>query len=476
MSSEHDARESGRPSLIERIESGSGGFGPLRGTLGVTRIGLIWLTANLVVTTLLTGTLFVPGVSFGEALLWIVVGTLCGAVVLTLVGVMGVRTGLPTMSLTRGSFGLRGSIIPAVSNFVILMGWSWVQAMLAGISINALVEQFTGFSNPALFAAICEAIVVVLAIFGHDGIARIEPWFGLMILAIIVYVFVVAFTTFSPAEYASIEPDPSLGYNGSLVFDVVFATAISWTVLAADLTRSARTQRAGSVGAAVGYSLSTIINMALGTTAIAYVVLRGAEAIPFDPTVIIDQFGAPLAIGIFLSVMATNTMVMYGMVLSLTNAFPTRRPLRFLPTALVVGVIAVAGSTWLALLDQFTTFLSTIGALFIPVFAIMIVDYFVARRGVYRPDILHRHGGTYWFTAGVNIGAVVVWVLGAATYLLLAFAWPSPVGAALPALVLSALLYWLWSRLSGIREAPGVTQEHLSETVLADDPATDPTQ
>ena len=474
MSGARTAGPGTRPSLLDRIEQGAGGFGPIRGTLGTGRIGLIWLAANLVVTTLLTGTLFVPGVRFGETLLWIVVGTLLGAVVLTLVGVMGVRTGLPTMSLTRGSFGLRGSIVPALSNLLILMGWSWVQAMLAGISINALIASVTGYSNPALFSAICEAIVVALAIFGHEGIARLEPWFALVILAIMVYVFVVAFTTFTPGEYLAIEPDASLGMDGSLVFDIVFATAISWTVLSADLTRSARTQRAGAIGASVGYSLSTILTMALGATAIGYVVLRGGEAVPFDPTVLIGEFGAPLAIVIFLSVMATNTMVMYGMVLSLTNAFPTRRPLRFLPTALAVGVVAVAGSTWLELLEQFTTFLSTIGALFIPVFAIMIVDYYLARRRVYRADILSRRGGRYWFTAGVNLGAVLVWAIGAATYLLLAFVWPTPIGAALPTVVVSFALYWLWTRVARIRETDDAVQQHLSEVPGPHDADTTP--
>ena len=35
--------------------------GPVRGTQSLLRIGMIWLAANLVVTTLLTGTLFTPG-------------------------------------------------------------------------------------------------------------------------------------------------------------------------------------------------------------------------------------------------------------------------------------------------------------------------------------------------------------------------------------------------------------------------------
>ena len=437
---------------------------PVRGTLGGLRIGLIWLAANLVVTTLLTGTLFVPGVPFAEALGWIVLGTVLGAIVLTLVAVMGVRTGLPTMALTRGSFGLRGSIVPTVANVVLLMGWSWVQAMLAGISLNALVEQWTGFSNPALFSALCQVLVVGLAIFGHEGIAKVEPLFAVVILGIMAWIFVTAFGSHAPAEYLAIPADAA-GYDGITVLDIVFATAISWTVLSADLTRSARTQAGGAVGAGVGYTVSTVVSMALGLTAASFVLLEGGEVLPFDPTLLIGSFGAPVAIAMFLSVMATNTMVMYGMTESVRHALPRTRPLPFMPTALGLGVVGVIGATWLGLLERFTAFLSLIGALFIPVFAIMIVDYYVARRGVYRADILRHSGGAYWFRGGWNPGALAVWVLGAVAYLLFYFVIPTPVGAALPTFAVAALLYWAWTRVAGIREAPDARSQHLADAV-----------
>ena len=120
-------------------------------------------------------------------------------------------------------------------------------------------------------------------------------------------------------------PTPEPFYSPGLVFDVVLATAISWTVLAADFNRFARTTRAGAVGSGIGYTLSTVISMSLGATAIGYVVLSGGEAIPFDPVTIIEPFGALFAVAIFLSVMATNTMVVYGMVTTVVNAIPGRR-------------------------------------------------------------------------------------------------------------------------------------------------------
>lgn len=440
--------------LDRHLQQSNEGSGPVRGTLSAPRIGMIWLAANFVVTTLLTGTLIVPGVSFGAAVWMIILGTLLGAVVLTLIGNIGTRTGLPTMAITRGAFGARGSLVPVAANVVILMGWSWVQAMLAGVTVNYVVEQFTGFSSPVLFAVLCQTLVVFLAILGHGGIAKVEPWLAVVILAIMVYVFVSAFTTFSPAEFGGIEVDESLGYTNFMVLDIVIATAISWTVLSADFNRLARSSRAGIIGSGVGYTISTTLAMVLGATAIGYVILSGDAAASFDPTVIVSAFGTPLAIVIFMSVMATNTMVVYGMVTSVVNA-QVRWKARFLPTSLAVGAIAIAGSTWMALLDQFTGFLVMIGAFFVPVFAIMIVDYYIIRRGSYSRDILRPSGGAYWYTAGVNWAAIAVWAVGAAASYVLTYVWRSPVGATIPAFVLTFVLYFAVSARKRARTAAG---------------------
>ncbi len=411
------------------------------------RIGMIWLAANLVVTTLLTGTLLVPGVSWLVTLGLIVAGSVIGAIVLVLVGNMGTRTGLTTMSLTKGAFGLRGSFAPVLANVVILMGWSWVQAMLAGVTVNYLVEQSFGYSSPVLFSVLCQSLVVALAVFGHEGIAKVEPWLALIILGMMAYIFSVAFAAHPVTAFVQLPSDESLGWSIASALDVVIATAISWTVLSCEFNRLARSQAAGIVGAGVGYVLSTVVSMSLGATAIAYVVLGGGKAIAFDPTVIVSAFGAPLAAAVFLSVMATNTMVVYGMVASVVNATPSRR-LKFLPTALLLGAISIVGSTWLGLLNEFTSFLTVIGALFIPVFAIMIVDYYIVHKRNYDHDILRAEGGRFWYRSGVNIAAMVVWALGAGCSLLLTYVWPNPFGATVPTFVVSFALYLGWALAS----------------------------
>jgi NCS1 family nucleobase:cation symporter-1 len=448
--------------LDRRLQAQSDDAGPVRGDYSLGRILMIWLAANLVVTTLLTGTLFVPEVGYGTVITLIIGGTVLGAAVLVTVGAIGTRTGLPTMALTRGPFGTRGSLLPVAANVVILMGWSWVQAMLAGLALDYIVAAVTGFSSPVLFAVICQTIVVILAIFGHAGVARVEPWFAAVILAIAVYIFAVSFATFSPAEFAAIPAPEVPFYTPGLVFDVVLATAISWTVLSADFNRFARSTRAGVVGSGVGYTLSTVIAMTLGATAIGFVVLSGGEAIPFDPATIVEPFGALFAVAIFLSVMATNTMVVYGMVTTVVNAVPGSR-VRFLPAALVLGVLSIIGATFFGLLNQFTTFLVTISALFAPVFAIMIVDYYLIKRGDYGDDILRPSGGRYWYTGGVNVVAVIAWAVGATLAYAWAYVWPLPFGATVPAFVVTFVLYLLVS-LPARRHGPFAAQRHLADS------------
>lgn len=425
--------------LENRLEAGQDS-GVIRGTLSGRRMFMIWLAANLVVTTMLTGTLFVPGVDFTTAFVVIVLGTVIGTIVLTLIGNIGTRTGLATMAITRGAFGAKGSYLPVAANVIILMGWSWVQAMLAGISVNYVVAQTTGFSDPILFSVLCQALVVGLAILGHEGIEKAEPWFALLILLVMAYVFALAFTGHSTGEYVQIARDPGLEFTPVLALDIVISTAISWTVLSGDLNRLARSQRAGILGSGLGYITSTVLAMVLGLTAFSFILLDGKDPAPFDPTVLADEFGWALAIVIFLSVMATNTMVVYGMVNSVVGA-QTKTKLKFLPVALILGVISILGSTWLALLDQYTDFLTMIGAFFVPVFAILIVDYYIIKRGVCIPDILRDSGGLYAYARGINWVAVAVWVIGALVSYLLTYAWPSPIGATIPSFFVSFLLY-----------------------------------
>jgi purine-cytosine permease-like protein len=243
------------------------------------------------------------------------------------------------------------------------------------------------------------------------GIERVEPYIAVIMIALALFIFYRVFSAFSISDLNSIPPGGGGGITGAVALDVVVATAISWTVLSADFNRNAKTQRGGIAGTVIGYTASTVLAMSLGASAIAYAIAAGANAPVFDPTLLVANFGLPAALVVFLSVMATNTLVVYGMVMSYLNIRPQSG---FLKPALIIGLISIVGALWQGILDRFLDFLFLIGTFFVPVFAIMLADYFILRRGRYVvEDVLARRGGAYWYTGGFNAAAWVSYVVGA---------------------------------------------------------------
>ncbi len=402
---------------------------------GFLRSGGTWLAANLVVTTMLTGTLFVPSLAYGTSLVLIVAGTLLGGIVLILVGNIGTRTRRGTMELTEVPFGRAGSVVPKVANILVLMGWSWVQAMLAGVTVNTLVSNATGWSNPVLFSVACELLVVILAVFGHSGISRVEPWLALVILVCMAWIFWQCLGEGQASHYLARLPAEG-AYTPSLAFDAVFATAISWTVLSADLNRYGRSQRGTMSGTFLGYTASTILAMAMGATATMAILDQGGPVAEFNPQPLVNSFGWPIAAIVFLSVMATNTMVVYGMVTSVSSLFPAAGK-RYGRTVAVVGGISILGATQIALLSYFTDFLLVIGAFFVPVFAIMICDYYLKNKAHYAEGAAMPAFG---------LPALLSWTVGALTSWWFAYVVSIPCGATLTAFVVTFAVYAVVAR------------------------------
>ena len=409
----------------------------------------IWFACNLVVTTILTGMYMIPSLSFDVALRTILIGSAIGIVPLTLVAVMGTKTGLATMIMGRAVFGVKGSMLPSAINIMILIAWSWAQAGLGGLALNYASIQLFGFDNAVLYTIITEVLVVIIALYAIRGIALYEK-IAMVVLAVIMgAVIFSAINTYSLSGLFSIPSDPSIGLTTIGVFDLVVATALSWTPLAADYNRNCKDIRGSVTGASVGYTLGTTLSMGIGALVIVKITLSGME-VPLDAVGGIDPsqafglvgFGIAGSIVIFMSVMAANVMCVYSSTMSFLNMFPKAG---FKRTALIIGAICVIGAVFSGILGVFLDFVYLIGALFIPLFAIMIADFYVIQEKKFNIDaILYpESNNNYNYSGGVNIKAVVVYLISAA----LAYYWisinPIAIGATIPTFIIAFVLYIL---------------------------------
>jgi len=232
------------------------------------------------------------------------------------------------------------------------------------------------------------------------------------------------------------------GITLGIAFDIVIATAFSWMSSAADYNRNCKTSKIAIWGTYFGYIMAAIVAMGLGATISGLSILNGMEQ-TYDPTRLLADFGfgLPAALVIFFSVMTTNVMAVYSATLSCMNVAPN---MSFWKPALIIGLVTIFGALIPGILDQFQNFLLIVGALFIPAFSVMIVDYYLVGQEGYTAKLLDSTKQLGRPTAKIAIAAYLIGAALAAYWTLIA---PPSFGASLPVFIITGGLYWLGATL-----------------------------
>ncbi|MGO2997469.1 MAG: purine-cytosine permease family protein [Moraxellaceae bacterium] len=407
-------------------------------SLGSVGTFALWFGANVVVTTILTGMLLVPDLRFTTAITVVLIGSLIGAIPLLLVGLMGQRTRLPSMVLTRRAYGPAGSKLISLVNTGVLIAWSCIQALLAGMSLDYAVDATIGYSNLPLFVILSEVAVLLIVLRGHLGIERVERWAAMAMAILTVVVLYQLNQHYAVFKLFAMPIETRSGITLGVAFDIVIATAFSWISLAADYNRNCKSDKIAIWGTYLGYLIATLVAMGLGAMISGLSIMYGLEQ-TYDPTRLLADFGfgLPAALVIFFSVMTTNVMAVYSATLSCMNVAPN---MSFWKPALVIGLVTIFGALIPGILDQFQNFLLVVGALFIPAFSVMIVDYFLVGKEGYTAKLLDATHQLGHPTAKIAIAAYLIGAALAAYWTLIA---PPSFGASLPVFIITGCLYWL---------------------------------
>ena len=91
-------------------------------------------------------------------------------------------------------------------------------------------------------------------------------------------------------------------------------------------------------------------------------------------------------------------------------------------------------------MERYESFLYFIGAMFVPLFGVVLTDYFIVRNREIAVDQLYESNGQYWYRDGFNPVALAAWAAGFGVYKLVEIL-EYPIGASLPSILVSATLY-----------------------------------
>lgn len=316
-------------------------------------------------------------------------------------------------------------------NYVTLVGWTgWMIYINASAAdkVGVLLLGTTGFPYWVVIGAVlCTALALL----------RAEGWKRFTKVTVTSLIFVslaINFLVFSKYGWGYLSSKPSGGIPSGMVFDLALIIPLSWAPLAADYMRFSKSAKGAFLGAFLGQGSA---NSWFYITGLACALAFGA----YDPTVYVTEvggvaFGIMALLVIWLGTVTTTFLDIYSANMSIINIFPSVKEWQgSLLTGLLGGIVA-----FLPWLSDFVQFLNIIGAVFVPLFAVVLADYFLAQRRKYSLEELYRPLGAYWYRNGLRITAIASWVVGIFTYFAFQQELPA-VGATMPSFMVTAILY-----------------------------------
>lgn len=389
---------------------------------------LLWAGAAISLSEIWAGGLLA---SFGLAtgLLLILLGHALGNVPMVCGGVIGSRHGVPSIVSTRGALGNRGSILPALLNIVQLVGWTAVMLWIGGQSVAGLAG---GAENLRWWIAGLGVITTLWAMMGRRVWQAIQRTGVVLLLLLSLVMTVLALETYGWRQLWSAPSAPSMPFM--LGLDLVIAMPISWMPLVSDYSRYAAAPGRGARGTWWGYFLVSSWMYAVG------LIVAIATKSDAPEAMMLQLMGEhrlllPAVLVVLLSTVTTTFLDIYSNAVSAQSLFPT------VGTRLLTLAAGFVGTLLALFFDatRFEGFLLLVGSAFCPLFAVVLTDYFILKRGHYAADDLFRRG-RYWYTGGVNARALLVWVIGFVVY-----QWCARSGfvggSSIPSMLVAAFLY-----------------------------------
>jgi NCS1 family nucleobase:cation symporter-1 len=372
-----------------------------------------WLGGCVSIGTFTVGSGLVGTLNLAQLVLAIAIGCTVIGVALAINGQAGHKYGIPMMVQARASFGFAGNKLPALVRSVPAIVWFGFQSWVGAGALNLVSATMFGFDNIALYFITFQLLQIGLSVFGFQGIKWVENIGSVFIIAALAYMFVSVLDRYGDAIGTNlIEAEGTWGgpfWAATMLFMGIYATMI---LNVSDYSRELRTT-AGPFKQVAIYA-NSILPATLFMGMIGIMVSSATGVV--DP---IEVFASAVDNPVLLVV--TLLFIAFAQLTTniLNNVVPPAYALMdsfgfsFRKSAIIVGLLAFCTFPWKLVQAEsaagLNLFIQTYSAFLGPIFAVMVVDYYVIRRCSLDMDAHYNEDGPY---AGINWAGFIAAAIG----------------------------------------------------------------
>jgi nucleobase:cation symporter-1, NCS1 family len=382
--------------------------------MGRTSYLLAWMGGCVSIGTFTMGSSIVGTLNLLQATLAIAIGCFVIGVGLAVNGAAGYKYGVPFMVQARSAFGFTGTRFPGLVRAVPAVVWYGFQSWIGAGALNAVSATLFGFDNLVLFFILFQFLQIGLSVLGFQGIKWLENIGAVFILAALVYMFFSVINRYGAeitANLVNVEGTWGLPFWGAtMLFLGIYSTMM---LNVSDYSREHVRGTGPSLFVTI-YSLAILpVTLFMGLIGLMVSGATGAT----DPIQVfanaVDNTPLLVVTLLFIAFAQVTTNVLNNVVPP-TYVLMDVFKLPFKLSAVIVGLLAFATFPWELVKDESAAglqfFVQTYSAFLGPIFAVMVVDYYIIRRRTLDVGKLYDEAGPY---RGVNYAAIIASLIGA---------------------------------------------------------------
>jgi len=323
-------------------------------------ISFVWIAVGIDLSAMLFGAELGGGMSFKDALLAVIIGSVLLGIFASFCAYVGAVTGLSTSMISRFTFGIFGSKFVSLFIAVSLLGWFGVQAGFFAENAQAAIHGAFGFSMPLpLLGGIGGVLMMTTAVFGYRAIEKLSSWSVPLLIFLVVLSVILAIRKYGlDALSTPVENKYSLGMAISLVIGIFVVGA----VISPDVSRWARSKKDAVLASFFGFFFGNSFMII-----VAMILSRLMDESNLTTIMMTIGLGVPGILVLILAQWTTNTNNAYSAGLGLSVVFTkVNKAYLTIGAGLLGTLLAVLGiyNNFIDFLSIMTMFISPIGGVY----------------------------------------------------------------------------------------------------------------
>lgn len=349
------------------------------------------------------------GMTFWDAMLAILIGSVLLELVTIFLGVAGMREGMSTSMLARWSgFGLKGSALVGSTIAISLVGWFAVQNEVFAVGMHAILPGVPLW----LLCLVGGTAVTLIVVYGFASMSWVAYVTVPAFLALATWSVVTELNDHSLSGLVSSAP-PGETISLASATTIVAGGFIAGAIFTPDMSRYNRSVADVVKQTLVGVTLGEFFVGVIGVLLAHAIKISVAADAGLVVGIIQSTSGTVGVLILAASILKINDWNLYPSSLGIANAVHGLFGLR-LNRAYIAILLGVLGSILSAFefASRFQDFLTELGILFPPIAGIMIADYFVLRTWRTELDESRAHGRLPAQVADWVPAGLIAWALG----------------------------------------------------------------